>query len=103
MYIFNLHIRSKVLGSFKPNICISRNSETSGTYDANSSSTYQYINSDFNISYVDGSGSTGDYVSDTLSFGGITLKEQQFGIGYVSSSTEGILGIGYPVNEVAVA
>lgn len=75
----------------------------SGTYDANSSSTYQYINSEFNISYVDGSGSTGDYVSDTLSFGGIDLEEQQFGVGYVSSSTEGILGIGYPINEVAVA
>lgn len=75
----------------------------SGTYSANSSDTYQYLNSDFNISYVDGSGSAGDYVTDTMSFGGVTLQDQQFGIGYVSSSTEGILGIGYPINEVAVA
>jgi hypothetical protein len=75
--------------------------QTSGTYSANSSSTYQYLNSDFNISYVDGSGSAGDYVTDTLRFGGVTLDEQQFGVGYVSSSTEGILGIGYPINEVA--
>jgi hypothetical protein len=75
--------------------------QASGTYNANASSTYQYLNSDFNISYVDGSGSSGDYVSDTLQFGGITLEQQQFGVGYVSSSTEGILGIGYPINEVA--
>lgn len=75
----------------------------SGTYSANSSSTYNYINSDFNISYVDGSGSSGDYVSDTVRFGSVTLEDQQFGIGYVSSSEEGILGIGYPINEVAVA
>lgn len=75
----------------------------SGTYNANSSSSYQYINSRFNISYVDGSGSYGDYVSDTVNFGGITLNHQQFGIGYTSSSQEGIIGIGYPINEVAVA
>lgn len=75
--------------------------QASGTYNANASSTYQYLNSDFNISYVDGSGSSGDYVSDTLQFGGVTLEQQQFGVGYVSSSTEGILGIGYPINEVA--
>jgi len=77
--------------------------DVSGTYNANSSTSYQYINSDFNISYVDGSGSAGDYVSDDVSFGGVTLQNQQFGIGYTSSSQEGILGIGYPLNEVAVA
>jgi hypothetical protein len=74
----------------------------SGTYNANQSSTYNYVNSVFNISYVDGSGASGDYATDTFRFGGKTLKDMQFGIGYVSSSTEGILGIGYPINEVAV-
>jgi hypothetical protein len=75
----------------------------SGVYAPNKSSTYEYINSQFNITYVDGSGSVGDYVSDTVAFGGVTLSNQQFGIGYSSSSAEGILGIGYPINEVAVA
>jgi hypothetical protein len=42
-------------------------------------------------------------VTDTFRFGGQTIKNQQFGIGYVSSSPEGILGIGYTLNEVAVA
>jgi hypothetical protein len=73
-----------------------------GTYAANSSSTYSYIASDFNISYVDGSGASGDYVSDTFTIGSTTLKTLQFGIGYESTSPEGILGVGYQLNEVQV-
>lgn len=73
-----------------------------GTYSANSSSTYSYIGSYFNISYVDGSGAAGDYATDTFTIGGTTLQSLQFGIGYTSSSPEGILGIGYQINEVQV-
>ncbi|KAK4190403.1 putative aspartic-type endopeptidase opsB, partial [Podospora australis] len=73
-----------------------------GTYTANSSSTYEYIGSWFNISYVDGSGASGDYVSDTVSFGGQQIDRLQFGIGYSSSNAQGILGIGYTLNEVQV-
>ncbi|TKA24149.1 hypothetical protein B0A50_06889 [Salinomyces thailandicus] len=71
-------------------------------YAPNSSSTYTFINSDFNISYVDGTGASGDYVSDVVRFGDVTLEDQQFGVGYYSTSQEGVLGIGYPINEVAV-
>ncbi|KAL6708269.1 hypothetical protein ACN47E_003193 [Coniothyrium glycines] len=74
----------------------------SGTYNANDSSTYQYVNSVFNISYVDGSGASGDYAKETFRFGGQTVEDLQFGVGYTSSSPEGILGIGYTINEVAV-
>ncbi|ROW12322.1 hypothetical protein VMCG_00795 [Cytospora schulzeri] len=80
----------------------SRPCDFSGTYDANSSSTYEYVGSWFNISYVDGSGAIGDYVTDTMSVGGVTLDDFQFGVGYTSSSSQGILGIGYTVNEVQV-
>ncbi|TRX94472.1 hypothetical protein FHL15_004627 [Xylaria flabelliformis] len=73
-----------------------------GSYVANSSSTYEYVGDWFNISYVDGSGASGDYVSDTFTIGGTTLDRLQFGIGYTSTSAQGILGIGYPVNEVQV-
>ncbi|KAK7988851.1 hypothetical protein PG989_009166 [Apiospora arundinis] len=73
-----------------------------GSYNANSSSTYKYIGSYFNISYVDGSGAAGDYVSDTVTIGRTSVNSLQFGIGYKSSSAQGILGIGYPVNEVQV-
>ncbi|KAJ4348618.1 uncharacterized protein N0V89_009996 [Didymosphaeria variabile] len=75
-----------------------------GTYNANDSSSYNYVNSVFNISYVDGSGASGDYATDTfkLSNPDLTVEDLQFGIGYTSSSPEGILGIGYRVNEVQV-
>ncbi|KAI5357345.1 Putative aspartic peptidase A1 family, aspartic peptidase domain superfamily [Septoria linicola] len=59
-----------------------------GTYIGNDSSAYEYIKSNFTIRYVDGSKSTGDY---------------QFGVGYESTTTDGILGIGYAANEVVVA
>ncbi|KKY25437.1 putative candidapepsin-4 precursor [Diplodia seriata] len=75
---------------------------TAGTYSANDSSTYEYVNSLFNISYVDGSGASGDYVKDTFNFGGTNLTDMQFGVGYTSTSPEGVLGIGYTRNEVAV-
>lgn len=41
-------------------------------------------------------------MKDTFRFGGQTIKDLQFGIGYDSSSPEGILGIGYAINEVQV-
>src|SRR3984957_10006199 len=74
----------------------------SGTYDSSSSSTYKFVNNNFNISYVDGSGASGDYVTDTLSIGGQTLSDFQFGIGTQSTSSEGVLGIGYTSNEIQV-
>jgi hypothetical protein len=77
--------------------------DTSGTFNANASSTYQYVNSIFDISYLDGSGAGGDYGKDVVSFSGATIEDLQFGIGYQSSSHEGILGIGYAANEVQVA
>ncbi len=73
-----------------------------GTYDQGSSSTSRVVNNEFNISYVDGSGAVGNYVSDTLVFGGVTLDNFQFGLGEVSSSQQGVLGIGYALNEVQV-
>ncbi|KND92398.1 putative aspartic-type endopeptidase opsB [Tolypocladium ophioglossoides CBS 100239] len=75
----------------------------SGTYTANTSSTYAYLGSYFNISYVDGSGAAGDYVTDTLHVDGHDFTGFQFGIGYTSTSAQNVLGIGYPANEVQVA
>lgn len=73
-----------------------------GTYSQSASSSVTVVNNDFNISYVDGSGAAGNYLSDTLGFGGVTLDNFQFGLGESSSSTMGVLGIGYPINEVQV-
>ena len=72
---------------------------STGTYNANTSSTYKYVNSDFNVSYADGSGAAGDYATDNVGIGGTSLSGLQFGIGYDSATPEGILGIGYEDNE----
>lgn len=81
------------------NIC-----SEAGTFNPSDSSTYEILEpSGFNITYVDGSGAAGPYVSDTVRFADASLQNQQFGIGDWSSSSEGVLGIGYPLNEVAVA
>lgn len=92
------------VNSAESNLCNQRSNPcaSTGTYDANSSSTYNYVGSYFNISYVDGSGAAGDYVTDTFALGDSTLEDFQFGVGYTSTSEQGILGIGYPVNEVQV-
>jgi len=74
----------------------------SGTYDSSASSSYAFVNSDFNITYADGSTAVGEYASDTLTIGSATLKDFQFGIGFTSNSAEAVLGIGYPSNEVQV-
>ncbi|KAK7424997.1 hypothetical protein QQZ08_008393 [Neonectria magnoliae] len=74
----------------------------SGTYNANKSSTYEYVDSYFNISYADRSGATGDYVTDTFRVGDIKIENLQFGVGYESTSDQGVLGIGYDVNEAQV-
>jgi hypothetical protein len=72
---------NSTLCSSRQNPCL-----TSGSYDPDSSSSYTYVSSDFNISYADGSGAAGEYAADTLHVGGVTIHDFQFGIGYTSSS-----------------
>ncbi|KAF5008392.1 hypothetical protein FDECE_5330 [Fusarium decemcellulare] len=85
------------LCSTPANVC-----SESGLYNANKSSTYNYVASDFNITYADGSGAAGDYATETFRVGDVKVKELQFGIGYETSSDQGVLGIGYPSNEAQV-
>lgn len=73
-----------------------------GSYSANDSSSFQYVNSDFLISYVDGSETAGDFGTDTFSVAGVSVPDMQFGIGYNitgNSFTGGILGISYAADE----
>jgi hypothetical protein len=70
-----------------------------GTYDRTLSSTYDYVNSNFNLTYDDDSGAAGVYATDTLHFGGDTLKSFQFGIGETSTADNNVLGIGYMADE----
>ena len=73
------------------------------TVDATQSSTFLDIEQGgFNISYVDGSSSSGDYFQDTFSIGGSTLKAFQMGLATESSIAVGIMGIGYNTSEANV-
>lgn len=71
----------------------------SGTYNTNASSTYTYIDGEFNVLYIDGTYSSGDFASDTARIGGRQLTGMQFGIGRHTNSQLGVLGIGYEANE----
>lgn len=77
--------------------------ETSGVYSANDSSSYAYVNSEFNISYAGGNSAAGDYATDTVRFAGKTVRSLQFGVAYHSSSPLAIMGLGYPLNEAQSA
>lgn len=73
-----------------------------GTFNPKASSTEKLVNHDFKIKYADDRGASGDYVTDDLQFSGHKLKEVQFGLGLVSSSRIGLIGIGYPIQEAYV-
>lgn len=64
--------------------------------DSSQSSTFDDVGKgDFNISYVDGTGSSGDYFQDTFSVGGATLKQFEMGLATTTTINFGIMGIGY--------
>ncbi|RHZ61988.1 pepsin-like aspartic protease [Aspergillus thermomutatus] len=75
--------------------------ERYGTYDNSSSRTYTFVNHEFNITYNDGTKATGDYIKDTIQFGGVMLKQFQFGIAEESTSNRGTLGLAFPALEVS--
>ena len=52
-----------------------------GYYDANSSSSYEYISSNMTAEYASDT-STGDYARDTVTIGSATLPKMVFGVGY---------------------
>lgn len=72
-----------------------------GSFSPDSSSTFNVVGQDeFNISYVDGTGVTGDYFTDAFGIGGASLKNFQMGIATAGTIGVGIMGIGYN-NSVA--
>jgi hypothetical protein len=51
-----------------------------GTYDSNKSSTYKFLNHNLNSTYQSGEKVVGDFVTDTANFGGVSLKDFEFGV-----------------------
>ncbi|KAI1263892.1 aspartic peptidase domain-containing protein [Xylariaceae sp. FL1019] len=72
------------------------------TYDHTASSTYEVVDADgFDISYVDGSGSSGDYIADTFRIAGATIKALQMGLAAESTISSGLIGVGFDTNVAA--
>ena len=67
-----------VVSSHNP-ICSSTTCDT-GTFDQQSSSTFENLGTNFSITYGDGTEGIGDYVTDDLMLGGTTVKNLQFGL-----------------------
>lgn len=73
---------------------------TFGSFNPDKSSTFEVIGqNDFNISYVDGSSSVGDYFTDVFEIGGGTLKNMTMGLGIKTDIAYGLVGVGYALNE----
>jgi hypothetical protein len=68
----------------------------------NATQTYSVVaNQHFNISYADGEYLNGEMAKDSVQFGGITVKNQQFGLVTLAawngdSISSGLTGFGYP-------
>lgn len=67
-----------------------------GTFNPNKSSTIvTAVAGGFSATYLDKTGSTGDYITDVLMIAGNTLKGMQMGLAFNSTDSQGTLGLGY--------
>ncbi|KAK4167256.1 mitochondrial elongation factor g 1-like protein [Cladorrhinum sp. PSN259] len=74
-----------------------------GSFNPTRSSTFVVVgNDEFDINYVDGSSSTGDYFTDVFEIAGATLQNMTMGLGQQTDIAYGLVGVGYAVNEAIV-
>ncbi|KAH8885673.1 acid protease, partial [Thozetella sp. PMI_491] len=92
--------------SYKADLCTSAKLQAyygdscAATYNPSKSSNYQLVTTKgFSITYLDGGGAIGDYISDDFSIGGVTVKSMQLGYATSTSRGTGILGVGFSANE----
>ncbi|MCJ1394695.1 hypothetical protein MMC18_007575 [Xylographa bjoerkii] len=75
-----------------------------GAFNPNTSTTFVDVApGQFQISYVDNSGVTGDYINDTVAIGKTTIKQQTMGLATQSTRALGIMGIGFDSGESIAA
>ncbi len=68
------------------------------------SSTFEVTGrNQFDISYVDGSSSKGDYFTDVFSIGGATVSNMTMGLGSQTDIPNGLVGVGYALSEAIVS
>ncbi|MCJ1433695.1 hypothetical protein MMC27_003059 [Xylographa pallens] len=93
-----------VLNSAKSAFCEQQPSVCAGaTYTANDSSTYRYLSSNASLGYGGGDLTNGDYVTDTIHFGGTTLKDVQMVISYNTTTADSIWGLSYSAGEQGIS
>jgi len=68
---------------------------------ADSSSFKVLLPRRFQIQYLDGSGSAGDYITDDFQIGGATVKNLQMGYAVQTVRGVGIMGVGFSSHEAA--
>ncbi|CAJ2499792.1 Uu.00g026450.m01.CDS01 [Anthostomella pinea] len=77
---------------------------TLGSYNEDASTSKEDVGpGEFDISYVDGSHSKGDYITETFEIGGSTLTNLTMGLGLDTTIPYGLVGVGYALNEAIVA
>ncbi|KAI0020144.1 aspartic peptidase domain-containing protein [Xylariomycetidae sp. FL0641] len=77
---------------------------TLGSFTPDESSSFEVVGKNaFDISYVDGSHSTGDYFTDTFTIGGVSVENTTMGLGLDTNIAYGLVGVGYALNEAIVA
>ncbi|KAL9048935.1 MAG: hypothetical protein Q9162_007476 [Coniocarpon cinnabarinum] len=71
-----------------------------GAFDPSRSSSYHVVDQGgFSIQYVDNSYSQGDYFTDDITVGGVTINGQEMGLATDTSIGTGILGVGFTADE----
>lgn len=76
---------------------------TDGTiFNPDDSSTWNQNNTDFAISYADGTGAYGYYGQDTISIGGSTIKNANIAVSNNATSTDSVFGIGPRYQEASI-
>src|SRR5690606_4798993 len=57
----------------------------------------------FDIAYVDGSSSRGDYFTDVFQIGDVSVQNMTMGLGLSTDIAYGLVGVGYAINEAIVS
>ncbi|KAK4098634.1 mitochondrial elongation factor g 1-like protein [Parathielavia hyrcaniae] len=74
-----------------------------GSFTPSSSTSFTVVGEgDFDIEYLDGTSSRGDYFTDVFEIGGATLQNMTMGFGISTDIDYGLVGVGYAANEAIV-
>jgi hypothetical protein len=80
-----------------------------GSFDSSQSSSFQLVAPGFNVTYGDGTVDTGDYFTDIVGLGSITIKNMTMGLANVATNgpddptlVQGLLGVGNVLLESEV-